>query len=246
MDDYRKDRRFLKSFVLKTSGSIESDQQKGKEEPPLEKSLVENTELVELTSPQFFKLGDKPTKEVMASRSSRRLYSKEPLTLEELSYLLWATQGVRKEGAKIYRTVPSGGNRHPFETYLYINNVENLSEGFYRYLPLHHKLAFLFTRTDAPLRLANACYGQKFVGQAAATFIWTVIPYRTEWRYQMTSYKIIALDAGHMCQNLYLACESIDAGTCAIAAYDQEKMNMLLDLDEENEFVIYMAPVGKI
>ena len=67
-----------------------------------------------------------------------------------------------------------------------------------------------------------------------------------EWRYDLAAHKVIALDAGHVCQNLYLACEAIDAGTCAIAAYDQEELDELLGLDGENEFAIYLAPVGKI
>ena len=92
-------------------------------------------------------------------------------------------------------------------------------------------------------RLSN---GQIFVGQAAVAFIWSVIPYRTEWRYAGVSHKAVAIDSGHLCQNLYLACEGIGAGTCAIGAYDQAKMDALIGVDGEDEFVIYMAPVGKI
>jgi SagB-type dehydrogenase family enzyme len=84
------------------------------------------------------------------------------------------------------------------------------------------------------------------VGQAAVTFIWTAIPKRTEWRYAEASYKVIALDAGHVCQNLYLACAAIGAGTCAIAAYNQTLVDELLGVDGDEELSIYMAPVGKI
>jgi SagB-type dehydrogenase family enzyme len=246
MEEYKKNRRFLKSSIWKEASHHISDQRKGLEEPAKEKPLVDTTEFIELTKPQYFKIGDKPLKDVIQNRKSHRNFSTTPLTIEELSYLLWATQGLRKERDTRFRTVPSAGARHPFETYLYIREVESLSEGFYRYLPLEHKLAFLFERTDAPLRLVDACFGQSFIGKAAVTFMWTVIPYRSEWRYHATSYKVIALDAGHLCQNLYLACDAIDAGTCAIAAYDQDKMDMLLDVDGDDEFVIYLAPVGKL
>ena len=74
----------------------------------------------------------------------------------------------------------------------------------------------------------------------------TQVPERTEWRYAEASYKVIALDAGHVCQNLYLACEAIDAGTCAIAAYNQTLADELLGVDGTNEFTVYIAPVGKI
>jgi SagB-type dehydrogenase family enzyme len=67
-----------------------------------------------------------------------------------------------------------------------------------------------------------------------------------EWRYLETAHRVILLDAGHVCQNLYLACENIGAGTCAIAAYEQEAMDELLQVDGEDEFTVYLAPVGKI
>jgi SagB-type dehydrogenase family enzyme len=88
--------------------------------------------------------------------------------------------------------------------------------------------------------------GQTFAGSAAATFAWTAIPYRMEWRYGLAAHKVIALDAGHVCQNMYLACEAIDAGTCAIAAYHQALMDELLGVDGKDEFTIYLAPVGKV
>lgn len=66
-----------------------------------------------------------------------------------------------------------------------------------------------------------------------------------EWRYGIAAYKVIAIDAGHVCQNLYLACEAIGAGTCAIAAYDQEAMDKILRIDGQDEFAIYLASVGK-
>jgi nitroreductase len=59
-------------------------------------------------------------------------------------------------------------------------------------------------------------------------------------------HKLIALDAGHVCQNLYLAVEAIGAGTCAIDAYDQDKMDALLGVDGKDGFAIHVAPVGKI
>lgn len=67
-----------------------------------------------------------------------------------------------------------------------------------------------------------------------------------EWRYGEVSYKVIALDVGHVCQNLYLACEAVEAGICAIGAYDQEDMDALLGVDGKEEITIYIAPVEKI
>ena len=94
-------------------------------------------------------------------------------------------------------------------------------------------------------RLSQAALGQRFVADSAVTFVWTSVPYRMEWRYLQAAHRVILLDAGHVCQNLYLACEAIHAGTCAIAAYDQEAMDELIQVDGKEQFVIYLAPVGK-
>ena len=96
------------------------------------------------------------------------------------------------------------------------------------------------------LVVSAAALDQAFVGRAPATFFWACLPYRTEWRYAEASHKVIALDAGHICQNLYLAAGAIGCGTCAVAAYDQPRADALLGLDGTDEFVIYLAPVGKV
>jgi SagB-type dehydrogenase family enzyme len=184
----------------------------------------------------------------IAKRESHRRFTAESLSLDELAFLLWATQGVREKlhETAILRTVPSAGCRHPFETYLAILRVDGLEQGIYRYLPLDHSLAFVKTVDNLPAHLTAATRGQSFTGQAAVTFIWTAIPVRTEWRYAEASYKVIALDAGHVCQNLYLACEAVGAGTCAIAAYNQALTDELVGVDGDDEFTVYIAPVGKI
>ncbi len=181
-------------------------------------------------------------------RRSHRRYRDLPLSLAELSFLLWATQGVTEVLApgSALRTVPSAGCRHAFETYLLVNNVETLDNGVYRYLPVEHALVFEHEIESMPTRMAQATLGQKFISTAPVTFVWSVIPYRMEWRYDAAAHRVIAMDVGHVCQNLYLACGAIGAGTCAIAAYHQEKMDELLKADGENEFTIYLAPVGKI
>ena len=102
------------------------------------------------------------------------------------------------------------------------------------------------SRQELAEKIGIATMGQFFTGTAAAVFIWVAVPYRTEWRYGSAAHKVIAIDAGHVCQNLYLACEAISAGTCAIAAYNQKLMDKLIKVNGEDEFVTYLAPVGKI
>ncbi|HNU24006.1 MAG TPA: SagB/ThcOx family dehydrogenase [Mesotoga sp.] len=223
-----------------------TDQMKGLPQPSLEKSS-EGYDLISLPDPNSTHLIMKDLREIVFSRESRRVYSDEKLSLEALSFLLWSSQGVKavmKNNYATLRTVPSAGARHPFETYIFVRLVKGLKRGLYRYVALSHSLV-LEKEGDFASEVADAALGQKFVGHCAATFVWSVIPYRTEWRYDLTSYKPILLDAGHICQNLYLACEALNLGTCAIAAYDQEKIDKLIGLDGYDEFVIYMAPVGK-
>ncbi|MCJ7701205.1 MAG: SagB/ThcOx family dehydrogenase [Anaerolineales bacterium] len=183
---------------------------------------------------------------VLFRTTNRKLL--DPSTLESLSFLLWATQGVHRVirgGDTTIRTVPSAGARHPFETYIFCNYVESIETGLYRYLPLEHKLL--------PLELDEGLVydvhegtREQYVHDSAVVFIWTAIPYRAEWRYGPLAHKMIAQDSGLMCQNLYLACASIGIGTCAIGAYYQEKMDRVLGLDGEDEFTIYVATVGQI
>ena len=147
---------------------------------------------------------------------------------------------------RLHKTVPSAGARHSFETYLVINRVHDVKPGLYRYLSLDHKLLFISSEEDLDEKIAFACRNQRFLKDAAVVFIWTTITYRMEWRYHIISNKLIAIDAGHMCQNLYLASESISAGTCSIGAYDQDNVDAILGVDGVEELTIYVAPVGKI
>jgi SagB-type dehydrogenase family enzyme len=246
METYRK---FLKADRWDEWAELETDQRKKIPPPSPQKPSPKDATLIELVVPKDLTVGKMPLIEAISRRKSHRKFTKESLTLEELSFLLWATQGVREVsggGAATRRTVPSGGSRHPFETYLLINRVNGLEPGFYRYLPLEHKLCFLWADAELTGKVNDACRGQTFVGEGAVVFIWTVIPYRAEWRYSFVAHKMIAMDAGHLCQNLYLASEAIGAGTCAVGAYNQNEMDTIVGVDGRDEFVIYVAPVGKI
>jgi len=242
-------REFLTNTVRQRIDFSQTDQSRGVEPPPLEKPFAADATRIKLVAPdewQAIRQVDLLT--AIKSRRSRRNFSDKPISREELSFLLWATLGVRQRLNKTtaLRTAPSAGARHALETYLCVFNVDGLEDAIYRYLPLEHELLREFREPQARTRLVEAVLGQSFVGQAAVTFIWTAVPYRMEWRYSLAAHKLIALDAGHVCQNLYLACEAIGAGVCAVAAYHQELMDQLVRVDGSNEFVIYLAPVGKV
>ncbi len=245
--DYRSQRQMIRGDLWDQWGSLELDQKLGKPLPALQKPFPPGAPQIELVSPEKFNIGSMTVLEAIRSRQSCRSYLPTALTLEELSFLLWATQGVKsimRDGYATRRTVPSGGSRHPFETYLAVLRVEGLAPGLYRYLAIEHKLLLLHEDPEIGSKISDAC--ADFSLQSAVTFIWTAIPYRTEWRYGPLAPKLIAQDSGHVCQNLYLACTSIQAGTCAVGAYSQDKIDHLLGVDGVDEFTIYCAPVGKI
>jgi SagB-type dehydrogenase family enzyme len=256
-------RRFLKSNRWQEWADRDSDQRLGRPRPPFEKPAQQGRPLIDLVPPTDMTVGRMALMEAIGRRRSRREYTVEPLSLEELSFLLWATQGIDKEATRAFhqwahgdspadladgqvllRSVPSAGARHPFETYLLLQRVDGLKPGLYRYLAVEHKLLFL--RPAAELAEQMKAAVPAWQRRAAVIFAWSAVPYRTEWRYTFISPKLIALDAGHLCQNLYLAAEAIGAGACAVGGYDQEQVDLLLGLDGDEEFVVYMAPVGKV
>jgi SagB-type dehydrogenase family enzyme len=190
-------RNFLKSDGWREWDQLERDQNNGVPAPSLQKNFPEDGLRVDLVPPDQFQVGKMPLIEAIRNRRSRRKFTGEPLSVQELSFLLWATQGVRQvsgDGTRTYRTVPSAGARHPFETYLIVNWVEDLQPGLYRYLALDHQLGFLAPAVELKTRTTS---GEWFSQDYAVTFAWTVLPYRTEWRYTTLSHKMIALDAGH-------------------------------------------------
>jgi SagB-type dehydrogenase family enzyme len=256
-------RELLKGYSLKFITDSESlpeeeqksDQQKGVPTPPVQKPVPDCARIIDLIPFENLTLGSESFRSVMDHRRSRRRFLNEPLSLEELSFLLYATQGVQRiindprhgNPRSTLRPSPSGGARHPFETYTFVNRVTGLDPGIYRYLPLDHKLVFVYNDEHLPMRLNEGCCDQEFVGGSAVVFIWSTLPYRMEWRYlPRFSAKIIAQDSGHLCQNLYLAAESIGCGTCAIGAYVQEIMDEIIQVDGQDEFTMYVAPVGRI
>lgn len=247
-DLIRQYRFFLKDTVRKAIDFSRTDQYRGIAPPPIEKPCTKDAKRIVLPVFEAFgNIGKADLKSAIKNRESRRSYRHAPLTIKELAFLLWATQGVKEvlDSGHALRTVPSAGCRHSLETYLCILNIEALDPGIYRYLPLEHQLLLEFSDKSLGEKIFEATFGQPYPQEAAVTFIWTAVPYRMEWRYGLAAAKVIAIEAGHVCQNLYLACEAIGAGACAMAAYDQEAMDELLHIDGEEEFTIYLASVGR-
>ncbi len=244
-------REYLRNQTLPGMSEMETDMMKGLPIPPIEKPYPEDARLVDLPSHEDCRAISRTSfVDAIANRQSRRLFTDEPLSLLELAFLLWATQGVRgliRDGLVTLRNVPSGGGMHPFETYISAHRVDGLKPGIYRYLAIEHKLLPVpGERSDLSERWTAASNGQPYVGKAAAVFAWTARPYRTEYRYGEDSLKDILISVGHICQNLYLACEAVGLGTCATVAYQQDLLDGLLGVDGHDEIPLYLAPVGRV
>lgn len=244
-----KDRRdFLKDTIRQKIDFSKTAQSQGYSPPPIEKPVPKDVVRIKLPrEDDWATFKAVSLVEAILNRRSRRDSTKTELSLLELSFLLYTTQGVIKKDLPYhaFRVVPSAGCRHSFETYIVALHVEKLEKAIYRYLPLNHELIVTATYPDIEDRVTQAVLGQGFAGRSAAVFFWTTVPTRMEWRYAEAAHKAIALDAGHVCQNLYLAGEAAGCGICAIAAYDQELSDALVAVDGEEEFTIYAATVNK-
>lgn len=209
------------------------------------KNYVNPLAVIPLPKPEF--TGNPDFWKALNTRRSRRIYrGAEPITLVILATLLWATQGITKKyGETFFRTAPSAGGLFPIETYLNIRLVESLEAGIYHFRPRKFDLEFL-KKGEFSKMLAEASLGQGIVANAQVTFIWSAVLARSKWKYRQRAYRYIYLDAGHICQNLYLAAETLGLGACAIGAFFDDDMNEIIGLDGTDETIIYLATVGKI
>ncbi len=254
-EQIEKGRAFLKSQDTaereKNGGGYKTDQELKKPQPPLVKAPMTDNR-VDL--PRIFEtLGLQDNLlELLKKRKSSRVYTQENMSLLQLSFLLWAAQGIKSIRGRSYatiRTAPCGGARHPFETYLLVRQVEGLLPGVYHYLPMTHQLELLSAQEDPQALLdfaEESLCGQRWAAKANVVFYWSFVPYRSEWRYGIFAHKLIMADVGHVGENLYLACAALGLGTCGIGAYDQALCDKTFRLDGEEEFVVYAETVGTV
>ena len=184
--------------------------------------------------------------EMVELRASVRRYADKAVSLKELSFLLWCTQGVKMampSGATM-RNVPSAGARHAFATYLLLQRIEGLEPGLYRFLPLEHALCPMRTGAEVIKTFLPAFPAAPMVEASAATFLWCADYARMADKYGARSLRYLFLDAGHICQNLYLAAQALRLGVCAVGAFYDQVLNDALGMDGNNDFAAYAATVG--
>lgn len=239
--------------IMKYDESIEtfnvlSDQELKKPQPVLCKEAISDEIIALPKNYKDIKI-EKGFTEILLARKSDRIYSQKMITLLELSYMLFMTQGIKEIRGNNYATlrpVACGGARHEFETYLIVVNVEGLKPGKYHYLPMTHELEYLGDIDDIVETIDRSVVGQRWAIKSSVVFYWSITPYRCEWRYSFDAHRAALMDAGHVGQNMYLAATALGLGTCTLASFDRKYCDELFGLDGEDEFIVYAAPLGTL
>jgi len=188
--------------------------------------------------PEVKKKGSISVEEAIDKRRSVRDYAKAPLTIEQVSQLMWAAQGKNAGGT---RSAPSAGATYPLEIYLVAGEVTGLDAGLYRYLNSSHKLEKV-KAGDLRKSLCEAAFSQDSIEKVPATIVIAAEYERTKQRYHERAQRYVHIEVGHVGQNIYLQCESLLLATVAIGAFDDTKVKKVLGIAEEP---LYIMPIGK-
>jgi SagB-type dehydrogenase family enzyme len=181
--------------------------------------------------------------QTLLGRRSVRSFSNRPVSLEELSQLLWAAQGIT-EPVRGFRTAPSAGATFPFEVYVVAGRVTGLDAGIYKYDYRHHRL-HLLREGDFRSDLAGSALGQSSITDGAVNIVLTAIYERTTQRYGDRGVRYVHMEAGHIAQNVFLQAVALDLGSVPIGAFSDENVGEMLGIPE-NENTLYILPVGKL
>jgi SagB-type dehydrogenase family enzyme len=194
--------------------------------------------------PREVEFGGLSVDRVIESRRSERDFKDKPLSLLDLSRLLYYSYGITEKREQL-RATPSAGALYPIEIYPVANNVEGLAKGIYRYFAADHSLG-LVREGDFRHQMMQHALGEEMMGRASAVLVLSAVFGRSEWRYRERAHRYILLEAGHISQNIYLVATALGLGTCAVGAFDDRGYNKIVGVDGSKESVIYLMPVGKI
>lgn len=196
------------------------------------------TEIIKL--PEVNLKGKLSLEETLKERKSRRSYLKSMMTIDEVSQLLWAAQGINRNDGR--RTAPSAGALYPIELYVLIGNVEGITNGLYLYVPSNHSLILKNNRNLIP-KLSDAM--QQFVSTGSVVFIITGVYERTTKKYGERGIRYVHMDVGFAAQNIYLQAESLGLGTVFMGAFNDNLLTDILQLPQ-NHKPLGVMPVGRV
>ena len=208
--------------------------------PSPEANNTEQGSALRLPEPEYD--GEFSVEQSLLKRRSVRDYTGEPVTIENVSQLLWAVQGITDSRGR--RTAPSAGATYPLEVYLVAGNVLQLEPGIYRYSPSGHSLDRVI-EGDLRADLAEAALMQMWMANGAMMIVITAVYERTTGRYGERGIRYVHMEAGHAAQNLYLQATAMELGTVVVGAFQDDQVAEMLQLPQE-ERPLYLIPVGKI
>jgi len=187
--------------------------------------------------------------QALAYRRSIREYLDSPLTIMEISQLLWAAYGI-SDPVHGFKTTPSAGATYPLEIYVVVktngvkvNESHYLNPGVYKYVPDQHALV-LVKEGDYSGKLMEAALNQKWVGDAPVNIVITAVFERTTRVYGDRGVRYVYLEAGHAGQNVYLEATSLGLGCVVIGAFHDEYVSEILGL-KQGEEPVYIIPIGR-
>jgi SagB-type dehydrogenase family enzyme len=188
--------------------------------------------------------GTVSVEKALAGRRSIREFTASPITIAEVSQLLWAAQGINgTRGDRELRTAPSAGALYGLETYILAANVTGLAQGLYRYTPKGHTITFLIPG-DMRAKLSDAALKQSCLTGCAAVIVFATVYERISKKYVERGVKFAHMEAGHSSQNVYLEAEALGIGTVAVGSFMEGDVKNILGLPEDQE-PLYMMPVGR-
>jgi len=186
--------------------------------------------------------GSMSLEEAIQNRRSQREYTGTALSLQEVSQIMWAGQGIT--GTEGQRTAPSAGGLYPLEIYLVAGMVDNLTAGIYKYVPVDHALTLL-KPGDVRIELSAAALNQSWVRNGAAVVVVTAVYEHTTQKYGERGIRYVQMEAGHAAQNICLQVTASGLGAVTVGAFDDHDVITLLGL-QKNETPLYLIPAGNI
>lgn len=202
-------------------------------------TFLEEETVIELPGPRYD--SDISIEQTLLQRRSIRSYTGEPLTLQEISQLLWAAQGVTSPGG--FRTAPSAGALYPLQVYLLAGDVQDLTTGLYQYRPDKHQLVKVID-DDMRTELCDAALMQSCVKDGAVVLVFTGVYERTINKYGDRGIRYVHIEVGHAAENLYLQATAMGLGAVTVGAFHDEQVAKLLNLPPD-EHPLYIIPVGR-
>jgi len=197
-----------------------------------------NWATIQLPAPSYD--GEMSVEAALRMRRSIRTYDDQPLSIEQVSQLLWAAQGTTDRAG--HRTAPSAGALYPLEIFLLAGEVDGIAQGIYRYLPADHTLS-LHRSGDQRNELQMAALNQSAIGDGAVVILLTAIFERTEVKYGPRSAQYIHIEVGNVAQNIYLQSTALDLGTVFIGAFYEDQVKAAIGLEGAEE-PLGIMPVG--